>query len=138
MYVEDIISKLNKKLVRFANVDYYPAITAQNLLRDKAKECISWSVDDFECMARQNCNDDDNWDQYYNKDYFQSALEEMVNNHDSTIGITWDTIDIYLEQYCKIKNYVEPLVMKEKKKNTITTRDLSAIDDIEEHKQRNR
>jgi hypothetical protein len=138
MYVEDIINKLNKKLVRFANVDYYPAITVQDMLRDKAKESISWSVEDFENQAKQNCNDDDNWDQYYNKDMFCEALRIMIEKHDASIGISWDTVDYYLETYCSIKDYVEPLVMKEKKKNTITTRDLSAIDDIEEHKIRNR
>jgi len=140
MYIEDIISKLNKRVVRFHNVDYYPAITVQDILRDKAKQCISWSVDDFEEQAKQN-SDPDTWEQYYNKDYFQSALEEMVNNYDSTIGITWDTVDNYLEMYCKIKDYVESLEMKNNKKKDnqyITTHDLSAIDDMEEHIKRNR
>ena len=116
MYVEDLISKLNKKIVRFGNIDYYPAITVQDLLRDKAKECISWSVEDFECMARQNCYDDDMWSEYYNKDMFQTALEEMISHHDASIGITWDTIDHYLETYCRIRDYVVPLETKYKKK----------------------
>ncbi len=117
MYVEDIINRLNKKIIRFGNIDYYPAITVQNLLRDKAKECISWSIDDFESIALQNCEGDINWDQYYNRDMFQSALEDMCQKHDATIGITWDTINYYLETYCKIKDYIKPLEIKSKNGN---------------------
>lgn len=115
MYVEDIISKLNKRIVRIHNIDYYPAITVQNILRDKARESISWSIDDFESMAIDN-SDPDVWEQYYNKDMFESALHEMISHHDASIGITWDTIDHYLETYCKIKEYNPPLEMKSKKK----------------------
>jgi len=116
MYVEDLISKLNKKIVRMGNIDYYPAVTVQDLLREKAQESISWSVEDFECLAKQNCNDDDAWDQYYNKNMFESALHKMIEKHDASIGITWDTVDYYLETYCSIKDYSPPLEMKGKKK----------------------
>jgi hypothetical protein len=105
MYIEDLINKLNKKIVRFNNTDYYPAITVQDLLRKKAKECISWSEEDFEGQAIQNCNGADDWDLYYNKDMFIIALHEMISKHDASIGITWDTIDYYLDTYCKIKTY---------------------------------
>lgn len=135
MYVEDIISKLNKKIVRFGNTDYYPAITVQDILRKKAKESISWSVDDFETMAINNCNGDDAWEQYYNKDMFESALEEMINHHDASMGITWNTIDHYLETYCRIKDYVAPLETKfKKKKGVITTKDLIDIDSAHDEK----
>jgi len=116
MYIEDTISKLNKKIVRFGNIDYYPAVTVQDILRDKAKQSISWSVDDFQSMAIDNCDGDDAWEQYYNKDMFESALCEMIMHHDASVGITWDTIDYYLETYCKIKEYNPPLEMKSKKK----------------------
>ena len=106
MYIEDIINKLNKKIVRIHNVDYYPATIVQNELRKKADECISWSEIDFEEQARRNCDGSDTLDQYYNKYMFSEALRVMITKHDASVGITWDTIDYYLETYCKIKNYV--------------------------------
>lgn len=118
MYIEDLISNLNKKLIRFGNCDYYPAMRVQDLLRKKAKQSISWSVDDFQALAIEKCNDNDEqlWGQYYNKDMFEAALEDMISHHDCSVGITWDTVDYYLETYCKIKNYVEPLETKFKRK----------------------
>ena len=108
MYIEDLINKLNKKIVRFNNVDYYPAMIVQDELRKKANECISWSEIDFEQQARQACDGSDTWDQYYNKDMFGQVLCDMIQNHDASIGITWDTIDYYLDVYCKIKEFKSP------------------------------
>jgi hypothetical protein len=109
MYIEDLINNLNKKIVRFGNIDYYPAITVQDLLREKASECISWSVDDFEYQAINSCNGDESiWQLYYNKDMFESALNEMIRKHDASVGINWDTVDYYLETYCKIKEFSNP------------------------------
>lgn len=34
---------------------------------------------------------------------FQTALETMINEHDATLGITWDTVSMYLNDYCKIE-----------------------------------
>ncbi len=108
MYIEDLINKLNKKTVRFNNIDYYPAITVQDELRKKAQESISWSEEDFECLAKQNCDDSDTWNQYYNKDMFCEALRIMIEKHDASIGINWDTVEYYLDTYCKIKDTKSP------------------------------
>ena len=111
MYVEDIIYKLKPSIVRFGNIDYYPVIKIQDELHTLGDECIRWSTDDFKYQAIDACDGDETiWEQYYNKEMFGMALQEMINRHD------WETVDYYLETYCKIKDYVTPLEMKDKKK----------------------
>jgi len=137
MYIEDLINNLNKKIVRFGNIDYYPAITVQDELRSLADECIRWSVDDFKQQAIDKCNGDESvWKQYYNEDMFGMALYEMTSRHDASEGINWYTVDYYLETYCKIKDFTNPY--NKKTSNHVTMNDLSNIDDIEEYKRRNR
>jgi hypothetical protein len=41
--------------------------------------------------------------QRYDRTKFELALSNMVRKHDATLGITWDTIDYYLDEYCLIK-----------------------------------
>ena len=38
----------------------------------------------------------------YDRSKFQESLEKMIHEHDANIGISWDTVDIYLNEYCKI------------------------------------
>ena len=137
MYVEDIIQKLNKGIVRVNNIDYYPTVRVQDELRTLGNECIRWSVDDFEGQAINACDGDESiWQLYYNKDMFESALNEMIYKHDASIGINWDVVDYYLETYCKIKDFTNPY--EKNPSNHVTMKDLSDIDDIEEHKKRNK
>ena len=74
---------------------------------------VTWSIEDFCFQALQNediCDggvDLANIEevnellQEYDATKFEDALERMVDKHDATIGITWDTIDCYLDEYCK-------------------------------------
>lgn len=59
---------------------------------------VTWSVDDFTKRAEDLSGE--TWEFIYNKNLFQEALESMIRQHDATIGITWDTIDVYLDN-CK-------------------------------------
>ena len=36
----------------------------------------------------------------YDADKFEDALYDMIRHHDAEIGITWDTIDTYLDNDC--------------------------------------
>ena len=36
----------------------------------------------------------------YDRSKFSLALERMDHDHDCNNGITWDTIDYYLDEYC--------------------------------------
>jgi FtsZ-binding cell division protein ZapB len=62
------------------------------------KRSVSWSIEDFKGRAEQL--EGEYWNLTYNESKFQESLEAMIHQHDATIGITWDTIDAYLE-YCK-------------------------------------
>lgn len=63
---------------------------------------ISWCVDDFESHAEHIENEHHDGKQVYDRDKFQYALDRMIDKHDATIGINWETIQIYLDEYCII------------------------------------
>jgi hypothetical protein len=102
MNIYEIITRLDGKIMRISNTDYYPADITRNLLRQLETVIITWSVEDFESRAKENTGDD--WEQYYNKDMFQKSLKDMIEKHDANIGINWDVIDYYLETFCRIKS----------------------------------
>lgn len=80
-----------------------------NLAEDQTKRPIFWSVDDFESQAEYNFNELkkynpeeyshlSNWEQLYDKAQFSKLLQEMIRKHDATIGITWLTVDDFLQK----------------------------------------
>lgn len=59
------------------------------------KESVKWSVEDFTGNPNYKIS----------KTKAQQALEHMMSKHDATLGITWDTVECYLDMYGKrIKN----------------------------------
>ena len=60
---------------------------------------IGWSVEDFKYQAS---NQED--PSIYDETKFKDALDTMINKHDASIGITWETIAIYLDNYCIKEN----------------------------------
>lgn len=85
-------------------------------LKDREDTSVGWSVNDFISRAWEKEFPDiepeniayDSIDfneiakqlKVYDPDKFRDALERMIYRHDATIGITWDTIDYYLDEYC--------------------------------------
>ena len=61
----------------------------------KGMSYIGWSVEDFKYQASKQEDPS-----IYDETKFQNALDAMINKHDASIGITWETIDIYLDNYC--------------------------------------
>lgn len=74
---------------------------------------VYWSVADFEHQAKERWEfERDNtyvnnkysdatcWQDVYDENKFEEALDRMVNKHDASIGITWDTIDFWLNEMC--------------------------------------
>lgn len=98
MYIQDIIKKLNVTAVRMGNVDYYPSYKVADELHKLEESCIQWSIEDFEQQAYSKKGE--NWPEYYDRTKFIDALERMIYKHDATIGITWDTVDYYLDEMC--------------------------------------
>lgn len=87
-------------------------IQAKNYQEEKDKRSIVWSVDDFiqQAMKRweivaflptnsiyQNTT---KWQDVYDESMFENALYEMIRKHDANYGITWETINFYLDEYC--------------------------------------
>jgi len=70
---------------------------------------VYWSVDDFEHRAKERFTlwqgrgehpEDATWNDIYDKTRFHYALQQMIDGHDAENGITWLTIDWFLEEYC--------------------------------------
>ena len=57
------------------------------------KESIKWSVEDF--TEYDQVVDDYN----ITIEQAQKALEKMIRYHDCEVGITWETIDSYIEEF---------------------------------------
>ena len=88
------------------------------MLQDKKETSITWTVEDFIYRAFQKEYDDFNdfmkmdninntsiedakkYLKKYDADKFEDALYDMIRHHDAEIGITWDTIDTYLDNDC--------------------------------------
>lgn len=60
---------------------------------------VSWSVLDFEGRAKQRVGE--NWKEVYDENLFETYLTYMISKHDAEFGITWITIDWFLDEYCK-------------------------------------
>lgn len=72
-------------------------------LLEPGSNYISWSIYDFEARAIEKTNIDV-WKEHYDASKFQEALDMMIQKHDASLGINWDTIDFYLEEYCQIEH----------------------------------
>jgi len=80
-------------------------IELKKLEEELNKTTISWGVDDFESRAIEKeewKSENDEIPTLYDRSKFQENLERMIHEHDCNVGISWDTIDVYLETYCKL------------------------------------
>lgn len=62
---------------------------------------ITWCIDDFETKASQMEESGDK--PIYDRSKFYDALHEMARKHDAEIGITWDTVQFYLDEMCELE-----------------------------------
>lgn len=83
-------------------------------IEELKRTSVSWSIEDFswQALVKENIppgmvKDLSNIAEVnrhlntYDAEKFEYALERMIDKHDATIGITWDTIDCYLDEYCR-------------------------------------
>ncbi len=85
---------------------------------------IEWSTEDFEMQAETRGGED--WKDVYDSSKFKEALDEMIGHHDALIGITWDTVDYYLDEFCR-KNDDEIINDEEEPKAIITDEDAIRV-----------
>jgi hypothetical protein len=86
-----------KKFVPFENV--------VSILNYIGETSINWTVEEFEYKAialEEFEQDGDEKPVLYDRTKFENALFRMIEKHDCNNGITWDTIECYLNVYCKI------------------------------------
>lgn len=63
-------------------------------------ESIKWSINDFLCYEHPTHT--------ITSEQAQDALEAMIRRHDATIGITWETIEYYIEVYGTLRDIETP------------------------------
>ena len=68
-------------------------------MEEKYVRTISWSTEDFESRVKDMSGDD--WKKIYDSSKFAQALDIMIGDHDANEGISWSTIDYYLDNFCK-------------------------------------
>lgn len=58
------------------------------------KESIKWSTEDFTSFEKSE-------DTFYSitEKNAQELLEDMIKHHDASLGITWDTVESYLQNW---------------------------------------
>lgn len=76
-----------------------PLHVALEMIIDLKRRSVEWSECDFEARAI-DVHGARKWKKIYDPLKFKYALEQMIRDHDCNNGITWDTIDYYLDQYC--------------------------------------
>ena len=60
---------------------------------------IIWKVEHFALKAKELEQNSGN--KLYDRTLFQKALYEMIKNHNRDEGISWSTVEYYLNAFCK-------------------------------------
>lgn len=70
---------------------------------------VYWTIEDFEYRAidkwqyvlgRGNYPNATSWKDIYDESKFQEALDKMIHKHDASYGISWETVDFWLDEIC--------------------------------------
>jgi hypothetical protein len=102
-------------------IHWFELTTEDSLPSDPSVGTISWGVGDFEARATEmemnrlfyknpalhkKIVDGElpipSEHILFDREKFADALQDMIRRHDSSIGISWETISIYLNQNCQI------------------------------------
>jgi len=101
----DIIKDLQEKAISILpngkkkNIRVIPLSEAIKIAKYYRERSILWAVEDFESRAEDI--EGENWREVYDENKFENALTAMIHDHDCNDGITWDSVDYYLNSYCK-------------------------------------
>ena len=96
--LELIIRKFSLHFVKRIGDEIFDFIKeTREEFEDYKARSIVWSVADFE--DRSSIEKFNNYK--FDKTKFSLALKLMIKDHDANTGITWDTVDYYLDTYCR-------------------------------------
>jgi len=70
--------------------------------KEQLSRSVTWSINDFVSRASSICETGD-WFDEFSEPKMERALKLMIEKHDAEFGITWETVDSYLETYCRKK-----------------------------------
>ena len=63
---------------------------------------IAWHNEDMEELAdHYEANADPSESVKYDRSRIPFAMMEMMHNHDASMGISYDTLEFYLDEYCR-------------------------------------
>ena len=98
---DQLFSELIRSLIK-DNPDISRQLKQQlnNALNPNSR-AVWWCVEDFEHRATEQ--EEVEGEQLYDRSKFDDALEGMVADHDCNWGISWDTLDSYLDSYCRLE-----------------------------------
>lgn len=68
------------------------------LVKEALQKLQSMNPDETICMVLWQIDDVKSQSGHISDEDAAGVLDAMENNHDATLGITWDTIDCYLDQ----------------------------------------
>jgi hypothetical protein len=78
---------------------------AKEIITNSGRGLVTYSIYDFEGRSKDLIKDLEEDEEQETLDFdetkFPFALEKMCTNHDMCNGITWETIDFYLMEYCR-------------------------------------
>lgn len=63
-------------------------------------QSVIWSVEDFAHKAKELQQKRPERNYKFDESKYEHALSEMIRKHDANLGITWDTVEIYLLEHC--------------------------------------
>ena len=96
-----------------------PSVKAlRSALESIQARSISWNENDFEDVAqtREQAALKEGNLEFYDRAKFTGALLTMVRQHDAILGITWDTVDTYLDDCAEsVSNFYSNLPLKKRK-----------------------
>ena len=64
---------------------------------------LGWSIEDFQLRAKELESLVGSEVPLYDPRKFKDALYCMVDKHDASLGITWDTVDFWQDEMCLLK-----------------------------------
>ena len=99
--MDESLSILIKQLVTNSTASYALKRKLLNAL-DPDYYAIWWAVDDLEQQAETyEEQGGDEIGSIYDRSKFKDTLERMMREHDCNHGISWETMDYYLDEYCR-------------------------------------
>lgn len=84
-----------------ANTQIFPDLSQKEIMTRIVylQLAIIWTVADFEFKAREL--EREAIGSIYDRKTFEDTLVKMIENHNKEQGITWKTVEFYLNKYCK-------------------------------------